>query len=672
LNTGLFLSLTILGIVNGAMYALGAMGIVLVYKTTRVLNFAHGAIGMAATFVAYQFANLWHVNVMISVLIAVAFSVLLGGVVERFTIRPLEGRPPLVKVVVTLGWLLVLTSIVGIIWGASAYHLPVQLVPNGTVRFPGVSIDYAEIIDLVVAGLLTVGLASFFRRAQLGVAMRAVADDPSTARILGIKVDRVNAAAWAMGSGLAAIAGILLSQKGKVPLDTYSLTLVVIFSFAAALSGGLVSLPKAFAAAIALGVVQSVAPSLPGIKQLNIMGLADLLALGVILFALLRPRSALVRAVSREAPESAGARPARPASGRSPAARRAAVVAGIALAAVLPFALNEYGAYTLSQILVFAIALLGMTLITGLLGQPSLMHAELMGFGGFLAGALIAHSGIGFWVALPLSVAAGYLLGMLVGLPALRIRGLALAVVTLAIARVFDQFVFTLNWFSGGVGGRRVDRPSIPGLNLASDRVYFQVLLVAFVGVVMVVLSVRRGRIGRMFQSIRDAESGAAASGVAVTRAKLFGFSLASAIAALAGALGAGLDQTVTIQQYPWTKSLVLLAILTIMGSSSIQGTIYGAAFIVLSPQVLEGIPGLSFFLGKEDLRQLVPLISGGALVLQTILAPQGLVPTVGAALAGARARWPLGSLTHRGIANPADRGPQLEFELEAAAEGVS
>ncbi|MFA5787219.1 MAG: branched-chain amino acid ABC transporter permease [Actinomycetota bacterium] len=319
--------------------------------------------------------------------------------------------------------------------------------------------------------------------------------------------------------------------------------------------------------------------------------------------------------------------------------RRLVALGGIVAAALLPLALNQYWAYTVSQILVFAIALLGLTLITGLLGQPSLMHAELMGFGGFLAGALVANAHLNFWLATLLAVAAGYLLGSIVGLPALRIRGLALAVVTLAIARVFDQLVFPLSWFSGGVGGRAVARPTIPGLNLASDRVYYEILLVAFLLVLALVLAVRRGRIGRVFQAIRETESGAAASGVPLTRYKLLGFSLAAAIAALAGALGAGLDQTVTIQQYPWTKSLVMLAILTIMGASSAQGTLYGAIFIVLSPQGLERVPGLTLLLGKEAVRQLVPLISGGALILQTILAPRGLVPSVGAWLRRSRAR---------------------------------
>jgi len=292
-HADLILPLTIVGIVTGSMYALGAMGIVVIYKTTRVLNFAHGAIGMISAFLAYQLGYLWSMNVGIAALSAIAFSALLGFSIERFTIRPLEGKAPLIKVVVTLGWLLIITSFAGIKWGASAYHVPIKLVPEGTVGLPGVHISYADLATLAVAGVLTAALATFFRLTRLGVAMRAVADDVSSARILGIRVDRVNSTAWILGSVLAAITGILLSPK--VALDTYSLTLLVIFSFAAALYGGLVSLPKAFAAAMVLGVVQSVSSGF-----LHLAGLADLIALAVIIFALVQPGSALMRAVAKE------------------------------------------------------------------------------------------------------------------------------------------------------------------------------------------------------------------------------------------------------------------------------------------------------------------------------------------------------------------------------------
>ncbi|MFA5786063.1 MAG: branched-chain amino acid ABC transporter permease [Actinomycetota bacterium] len=285
-DLSLLLPLTIVGVVLGTMFALPAMGLVLIYKTSRVLNLAHGAIGMFSTFVAYQLGIVWHLPVWMAVAGAVVFAGLLGIFIERFTIRPLEGRPPLTKVVVTLGWLLVLTSAAGAIWGASAYHVPVRVASESTIGLPGVRVSYLQLVSLGVAVALAVLLALFFKRTRLGLAMRAVADNVEAARILGVRVNVVNSAAWALGSILAAVAGILLSPM--ITLDTYSLTLLVVSALAAALVGGLVSLPATFAAAVALGIMHSdvgIWVTTPGAKTL--------ITLGIILFAMLWRRSML-------------------------------------------------------------------------------------------------------------------------------------------------------------------------------------------------------------------------------------------------------------------------------------------------------------------------------------------------------------------------------------------
>ncbi len=293
MQSGILVPLVIVGVVMGAMYALPAMGVVLIYKTSRVLNFAHGAMGMFSTFVAYQVGVVWGRPVWQAVLAAVVFAALLGVLVERLTIRPLEGRPPLVKVVVTLGWLLLLTSLAGFIWGANAYHAPVKVAPDRVVRFPGVNISVLQLVNLAVAGGLTLALAFFFKFTRLGIAMRAVADNVQAARILGIRVDLVNSAAWAMGSVLAAVGGILLSPM--ITLDTVQLTLLVISALAAALMGGLVSLPVTFVASIGLGIFHSVI-----VMWVNTSGVKDLITLGVILFALLWRRTGLARVLEAE------------------------------------------------------------------------------------------------------------------------------------------------------------------------------------------------------------------------------------------------------------------------------------------------------------------------------------------------------------------------------------
>jgi len=607
--------LTIVGIVMGAMYALPAMGIVLIYKTSRVLNFAHGAMGMFSTFVAYQLGVVWHLPVWLAVLGALVFAALLGLVIERFTIRPLEGKPPLVKVVVTLGWMLILMSVAGFIWGANAYHIPLKVAPEGTVRFPMVNISYLQLTNLGVALVLTAGLAFFFKATRLGIAMRAVADNTRAARILGVRVELINCVSWMLGSVLAAIAGILLSPM--VNLDTVQLTMLVLSAFAAALVGGLVSLPATFAVSIGLGILHS-----DIVIWAKASGVRELVTLGVILVALFWRGGGLAKVMEAGTGQRSAARFA---SRKVSTARvTGALAVVVALAALLPLAMGRFYSFLLAQTLVYAVALFGLMIVVGLLGQPSLMHAELMGLGAGITATLVAVCHLNFWVAGLLAVLAGYLAGIVVGLPALRIRGLALAIVTLAIARVFDSLVLPSKLLASGVGGRTVARPSLGPISLAGDRAYYEVALAVFALAALAALAVRRGKLGRVLRSIRESERGAAASGVPVTRYKLLGFATSAAFASLAGVISVGLTGSFTPAPFDWTHSVILLAMLVIMGSTAASGAVLGAVVLIVLPE---------FSGGNEYVEQLTQAISGAALIIQSIAVPQGLVPSVGAAV---------------------------------------
>jgi branched-chain amino acid transport system permease protein len=172
------------------------------------------------------------------------------------TIRPHPGGPPLTKVAVTIAWLLVLQTAAGLIWGSTGYHRPVQLVSsNGfTVPLTNVVVGYDQLTIFLVAVGLSLGTSALLRWTSLGAQMRAVADDPQAARLWGIDVDRVSAASWMIGSGMAAVAGVLITPL--LNFDTYSLTVLVIDAFTAALIGRLTNLPMTVVGAILLGLVQ--------------------------------------------------------------------------------------------------------------------------------------------------------------------------------------------------------------------------------------------------------------------------------------------------------------------------------------------------------------------------------------------------------------------------------
>jgi branched-chain amino acid transport system permease protein len=296
MNFTLLLELTLVGVAFGALYSLTALGIVLIYKTTGVLNFAHGAIGMFSTFIAYEFGVVRGWPAPFALVLALLFAAAFGWFMERFTLRPLRERPVLTRVIVTLGWLLILQAVASLIWGDTTYHVPLQIFPQNGVHLFNLILGYNKIANVIVAAILTVLLAFFLRLSPLGIAMRATADNPSAARLLGIDVDRVAASSWIFGSLLAAIAGLLLAPL--ISLTTTSLTILVIEAFGAALIGGLNSLPLTAIGGILIGVGQSV---LTGISIFNLQvpsGGKDVLTFAVILAVLLLRREVRALAIS--------------------------------------------------------------------------------------------------------------------------------------------------------------------------------------------------------------------------------------------------------------------------------------------------------------------------------------------------------------------------------------
>jgi branched-chain amino acid transport system permease protein len=212
--------------------------------------------GMFSTFVAWQVVYPLHGPVWLGVLAALVFSVALGLVLELCVFRWLVGRPQLVKAVVTIGILLLLQSAASLIWGNTQYHLPINLVPaQASIRIAHVPVGYSQLLVMAVAVTLSLGLAAFLQLSRFGIAMRAVSDDPVAAGLWGVPVRWVGSVSWMLGSLVAAIAGILISPF--INFDTISLTLLVLDALAAALIGGLVSLPLTVLGGFALGLLET-------------------------------------------------------------------------------------------------------------------------------------------------------------------------------------------------------------------------------------------------------------------------------------------------------------------------------------------------------------------------------------------------------------------------------
>lgn len=276
----LYLELFILGLPIAGLFALLATGVVMVYRASKILTLAQGAVAMFTAYMLYQFNTKpegqhpgWGLPLPIALVLALIFAAFLGYAIERFLLRPLRDRPVLVSVIMTVGVLALLTALAGIMWGYDRLEAP-RITPLGSVKFAGITVPYDRLFILAVTGLVMFGVVYLFKYTTLGIAMRAVADDRRAALLMGIAADRVSAITWILGSLLAGAAGILLSPI--VQLHPLTLTLLSIPAYAAALFGGLTNLPAMLVGAIVVGTLYSEIPSLPGVKtsELHVRELA--------------------------------------------------------------------------------------------------------------------------------------------------------------------------------------------------------------------------------------------------------------------------------------------------------------------------------------------------------------------------------------------------------------
>jgi branched-subunit amino acid ABC-type transport system permease component len=286
----LYLQLFILGLPIAGLFGLLATGVVMVYRASGILNLAVGGMSMFSAYILYWATNDpggpgWPVGV--GLILALLFAAALGWVIERFLLRPLRDRPPLTSVIMTVAVLALLTALAGTIWGYDRQDAPAILPRGHNLHFAGTVVGLDRIMILVITAAAMFAVIYLFRRTTLGIAMRAVSDNRSSALLMGVPADRVSTMTWIVGSVLAGIAGILLSPI--IGLQPINLTLLAIPAYAAALFGGLNSLWLTLGGAGVVGIMYSLVPSLPGIRGTNFPGPREVAIFGaVILFLFFR------------------------------------------------------------------------------------------------------------------------------------------------------------------------------------------------------------------------------------------------------------------------------------------------------------------------------------------------------------------------------------------------
>jgi branched-chain amino acid transport system permease protein len=416
--------------------------------------------------------------------------------------------------------------------------------------------------------------------------MRAVVDDRNLLSLNGARPDRVSMLAWALGSSLAAVAGILLAPL--LQLNHLVLTLLVVNAYAAAMVGRLKSLPLTYIGGLALGLVESYTIGYVHLEGW-LLGLRPSIPTLFLFAALLLLPEARLRA----------ARVAGAVAPRVPT-WRGTFTGGLILigvAVVVSQILSGADLIRVGQGVAFALIMLSLVPLVGYGGQVSLCQMTFAGLGAYAMAKLGADGTIfGLIIAAALTAAVG----ALIALPALRLQGLYLALSTLAFAVLMDNMFFSNDHVFGNLGSVPVKRVSFLGLHFASERAYFVLLVVAFALLSMLVVAVRRGRFGRRLTAMRDSQVACATLGLSLARTKLMVFMLSAAMAGVAGALYGGLTESAGATNFLMFQSLPILLLAVLGGITTASGALIGGLSFSLLNLLAEKVPsiaGITFLL---------------------------------------------------------------------------
>jgi branched-chain amino acid transport system permease protein len=563
-----FWSYTVFGVASGAIYAITASGLVVTYATTGVFNFAHGAIGMFAAFSYWELAQNHHVQPLVAIaLILFVEAPVLGTLIELVLMRRLHGASTERSLMVTLGLMLILLGVATKVWGTTPNQTGLPAFFAGhSVRILGVNVTVHQLIVVGTAVAVAVGLRLLLKRTRTGMAMRAVVDDPDLVAMAGAPPVRIARAGWIAGVMLAALAGVLIAPL--VTLDQTTLTLIVVNGYAAAVVGRLRNLPLTFLGGILIGLGEAyVIGYVPSSWQTNWLPNPKLALPMAFLFVMIlvlpverlralgEVRMSRVPRVTRLAPSLVGA--------------AAVVVAALVGTTVLSGTWRA----TISQGFVFGVIALSLVLLTGYAGQVSLGQMAFVGIGAFTMGK-VAHGGS--WLGVLAAVGVSAAVGVLVAWPTVRVKGLYLALATLAFAQ-FAYYVFfsNLTLFKDN-GSITVHRVGLPGIRLtgsgSSAELVF--LAVVFALCAVAVLALRRGTFGRRLVALSDSPAACATVGLNVRRTRLAVFALSAGLAGLGGALYGGLQGPVGANDFQVLISLTLLLLLVIWGVRSPTGAL--------------------------------------------------------------------------------------------------
>lgn len=593
----LFASQIVNGLAIGQVYALIALGFSLVFGVSNLINFAQGALFMLGAFIAFSGVTVLHLPLAAAALLSVAVVALLGMLLERVALRPLENAPYIAPVLSTLAISLIIDQLAEILWSPEGQAFPVPFEEH-TWFFGSAYITSTDLLIFGFGALATLALTLFLSRSWLGRTLRATAQDRDAAAQLGIRTGNVKSLAFGLAGALGALSGVLVALYFKSVFPQMGLP-YGLKGFAAALLGGLTSTPGAVLGGLLLGVVETLASAYVG------EGYRDLVAYSLVLvFLVFRPQGLLGDRRLNALGGAGAAGGAMPSTSvlASSSSQRGVVrawelppwgfLAAGALLCLLPLLTDS--AYLLQGVayaVIFALLVASVTLVSGSLGILSIGHMAFYGVGAYAVGILARNHGWPAEAALLGAALATALIAMVAALPLLKLSGHTAALGTLAIGQI--GYLIFMTWIDvtrGPMAFVGIPAPRMAllgGLTLVSvSQKFWLIAVLAALGLALAQRLLGSG-IGRVWRGIREDRLAAHAAGLPVRRYILMGFALSGLLAGTAGGLFAYVQSVVSPESFTVSASILLLTLAVLGGLGNLTGAALAGFALTLLPELL-------------------------------------------------------------------------------------
>lgn len=593
------------GVIHGSAYALVAVGVALIFGVTNVVNFAQGSIAAVGMMVAWYTGSVLGWGIGPTVLAVVLVTGVLGLLINAGIIAPLEGRKPIAALLATLGVGQILDNGLQLVFGSNTKPFPKLLATNNLQLF-GVRFGTSDIVMIVFALVSMAGLWAFLKFGKSGQAIRATAQDAQAAAQMGIPVKRVRNIAFTIGAVLSGVAGIFIGLfNGNI--NAMNGSTIGLTAFVAAAIGGLGSIPGAVVGGVLLGVVESL-----GVFWFG-DGAHDLITFGALLIVLIvRPQGIFGAKIDVKSEPMTGTFTGATKPFELPAWGYA-VLAAVLLA--LPFTLSDYVSGIATQVAIYAIAAIGLTLISGLTGQTVLGLAAPFAVGAYASAILTSQQGWPFLLALLAGGAIAAFLSSLLTFPTWKLGGHYVAISTIGVGMVMVALIRVAEPITNGsLGITGIPFPKVFGATLNTSQKLLLLDVIVLLVTLFVVTRIQHSHLGRVFAAVGSDQDAAESLGIRSGSYKALAYMIAAFFAGLAGALLAHQYTYIDPTLFNSNMSMLFLTIIVLGGLNSPLGAIAGSVVLIGAPELLRLFP---------DARV---LLYGALLVAVIMFRPQGLL----------------------------------------------